>query len=132
MSTKATPPEHVAVKLNGSDYNIVQVERPMIEGRVFFYNFDFLRFRGEAEESTRPLYPFLLQGVCYKFHFAGQVRVFVEGKRVIDLPADELANGFTLPMPFQIKADAHVCVQVADTQPRWFRWSPVSSEAKPS
>ena len=49
----------------------------IVEGRPFLYNFDFLKFRGRAEENIRLSIPFACQGVCWKFKFAGYIRVWV-------------------------------------------------------
>ena len=95
---------------------------PIIEGRFYLYVFDFLKFRNRAEETIRPVNVFHCQGVCWKFRFAGEIRVYVNGKLVMGVIADQLANGYTLPMPVTLKVEDELCIQVTDVQRRWFRW----------
>ena len=70
-----------------SDFSRRSPDRPRgeatvieFQSRAYLYNFDFLRFRGCAEESMRAVNTFLCQGICWKFRFGGELRVFVNGK----------------------------------------------------
>jgi hypothetical protein len=93
-----------------------------VEGRAFFYNFDFLKFRGRAEESLRVANRFQCQGICWKFRFAGKLEIYINGHRIINLSTDQDADAFPLAIPLAIVPEDDVCVAVWDTQPRWFRW----------
>lgn len=84
--------------------------------------FQFLRFRGRAEESMRAVNTFICQGICWKFRFGGELRVFVNGKLLVGCSADRIANPYTLPVPFKVNIGDDVCIEVADTERRWFRW----------
>lgn len=93
------------------------------QSRAYLYNFDFLRFRGCAEESMRVVNTFICQGICWKFRFGGEFSVSVNGKLIIPCVAvDRIADAYTLPLPFKINIGDDVCIVVADTECRWFRW----------
>ena len=92
------------------------------EGRAYLYNFDFLKFRRRAEESIKPVNPFILQGICWKFRFWGALKVYVNGKLVFGLGALKEANAFELAIPYKMQIGDEDCIEVIDTEPRWFRW----------
>jgi hypothetical protein len=94
----------------------------IIEGRAFLYNFDFWRFRQTAEETIRPVSIFHCQGVVWKFRYAGQIRAYLNGKLILNIPTDRGADAFLLPVPFVIGIEDDFCIAVEDTEPRWFRW----------
>lgn len=96
-----------------------------ISGRAYLYNFDFLKFDDRAEELTRPVNQFYCQGICWRFKYDGEIKVYVNGALVITLQAEAdpfYPAAFTLAIPLLIKPEDEVCVEVIDTEPRWFRW----------
>lgn len=95
---------------------------PLIEGRAFLYAFDFRRFRKSAEETIRPVNRFHCQGICWKFRFAGQLCLYVNGQPILNISTDRDANAFPLAIPFDMTIEDEVCIEVQDTEPRWFRW----------
>ena len=101
---------------------------PLIEGRAFLYAFDFRRFRKSAEETIRPVNRFHCQGVCWKFRFPGELRLYINGEPIIaSLSVDNHANSYPLSVPFTIEMQDEVCVQVIDVGARWFRWFRLNS-----
>jgi hypothetical protein len=70
----------------------------------------------------RPVNRFQCQGICWKFRFAGKLTIWHNGHVLASIPADRVACRYTLPVPCDMKVSDDVCVQVVDTEPRWFRW----------
>ena len=95
---------------------------PIIEGRAFLYGFDFLKFRNRAEETIRPVHTFHCQGMCWKFRYAGVIRVYVNGELIAGIYADNQVNSYSPPIPLTINVGDEVCVEVFDSKTRWFRW----------
>ena len=65
---------------------------------------------------------FLCQGICWKFRFGGELRVFVTENY---LSAAQPTGSRTLTRclaRFKVNIGDDVCVEVADTERRWFRW----------
>lgn len=96
--------------------------KPTIEGHAYLYNFDFVRFRERAEETMRLLNIFHCHGICWKARFAGGIRLFVNGKilfsGVMDCGVDSRVFLSTVTMGI----GDEICIEVTDTEPRWFRW----------
>jgi hypothetical protein len=95
---------------------------PVAEGRAYLYNFDFIQFRQNAEETIRPFNHFLCQGICWKFRFAGSLALWVNGRIVITLQVDAGPDSYPFTVPFRVRPEDEICIQVTDTQRRWFRW----------
>jgi hypothetical protein len=108
-------------RMSGGQATVSAADKIVSEGCAFLYNFDFFKFRERAEESFRPVNRFQCLGICWKFSFRGEIRLFVNGRVVINMCVDSTAGAYTLALPFVMKIEDEVCVEVIDTQPRWFR-----------
>ena len=94
-----------------------------IEGRAYLYSFDFPKFRDRAEETIRPVNIFHCQGVCWKFRFSGEIRLYSNAELLwAGMMTDSEANGYDFLTPHTFTPEDTVCVEVIDVSRRWFRW----------
>jgi hypothetical protein len=94
-----------------------------VSGRYYLYNFDFRKFRNHAETILRPVNTFSCEGICWKFRYAAETRIYLNGTIIwATIVSDGETNTYPLISSFTFDPNDEVRVSVTDINRRWFRW----------